>query len=113
MKKCNPVRDLGLTEWIVEREGDESMRVLVSGFLPNGHTCYIWDGYSDLVIAKAGGYGYDKESAALAEAIATIYKIEMRTGAAGVQEVIKEARSHNINIISMRDEAMSNFTFSK
>ena len=51
-------------------------------------TVYAFDGYSDRVIGKAGGYGYDKTGVALSEAIKKLTGIDLGDGARGWEAIM-------------------------
>ncbi len=73
--------------------------LIVTGFTPQGYTCYAWHGYSDKIIGQAGGYGYDKTHSALAEAIHTITGADMgNAGPGGFQSVVDAAKKAKIKV---------------
>ena len=56
-------------------------------------------GYSDTVLARAGGGGYCKQSHALANALAKKYELEFDGSGQGINVVIKEAmKRHRFKI---------------
>ena len=58
-----------------------------------------FNGYSDTILARAGGGGYDKKSHALAHALSDKYDINLSTVAgAGVQTVINLAKEHGLTV---------------
>ncbi len=97
----NPVHELGIAVFRVTWRKDKTTneRVIVTGYRPQGETCYAWNGYSDEVLAKAGGYGYDKTSSALKVAIQKLagWSLDVN-GAAGCEAVVKAAAKHGIKV---------------
>lgn len=78
-----------------------SNNVVVAYYGKNG-TVYAWNGYSDEIIGKAGGGGYDKIGSALEQAVTFLTGYQFKTnGAAGVNAIMDEAKRVGIilNII--------------
>jgi len=57
-----------------------------------------FDGYSDTVLAKAGGGGYCKQSQALARAINKKYGLDIGGAGAGIDVVIKLAKKAGLTV---------------
>jgi|GEM_PF-4800378 len=57
-----------------------------------------FDGYSDTVLAKAGGGGYCKQSHALSRAINEKYGLDIGGAGAGINVVIKLAKKAGLTI---------------
>jgi len=96
----NSLRNAGEMFYTIKEKGDHKEIILIAvGFTPNGSTCYAWEGFSDHVLGSAGGYGYDKQSTALCEALGKIHDTAQIDGAAaGVYVVIESAASLGIKV---------------
>lgn len=67
-----------------------------------------YHGYGDRVLAKVGGFGYDKVSTALAEAIESLYGVNLDVnGASGETAVIEAAKAEGFIVRNMLSEAIS------
>lgn len=67
-----------------------------------------YHGYGDRILAKVGGYGYDKIHTALAEAIEKLTGVDLQVnGAAGAEAVIEAARSHDIKVFNILVNAIN------
>lgn len=74
-------------------------RIIVVSYHGKNGVVYAWRGYSDEVIARAGGFGYDKIGTAFEQAITKILGYQFKTnGAAGVNEIIEEAATVGLSI---------------
>lgn len=60
-------------------------------------------GYSDDQLATAGGYGYDKESTLLNNAILALTGIDLKLAGVGVQSIKTQAPSHGIHVYTFTD----------
>jgi len=70
-----------------------------------------WLGYSEHCLGYASGYGYDKLSTALVQAIKKLYKIDLDGAGAGWRTVAEHAKKQGIGVYLERDlawEAMRN-----
>lgn len=61
----------------------------------------VWYGYSDIVLGTAGGYGYDKESAALCSAIKKLTGFVVDGYAAGWQSVQTNCKAYGLELIKL------------
>lgn len=72
-------------------------RIIITAYSRSGLTVSAWNGYSDKIIGRASGGGYDKTHTALASAIAWIVKersgvvvpLGYNEGAAGFEAVAR------------------------
>ncbi len=59
----------------------------------------VWFGYSDICIGVAGGYGYDKESVALGEALFNLTELqELYNNGSGFETLKEQAKKYGIII---------------
>lgn len=79
-----------------------------------------WRGFSDEILSRAGGYGYDKESEALSKAVARLIRehggkeedaceIE-KTGGMGVYTVMRVSCEHGYELDNSYSYALDTFT---
>ncbi len=84
---------------------DNDIKLIVTGFTPRGTTCYAWEGFSDEVLGKASGYGYDKQSTVLVEALEKLFGVRIKGAGAGSQTVCRNAAEHGIRLVKAMDLA--------
>lgn len=87
---------------INDETGEKHVSMIIIGFSRSG-IARAFDGFSDRIIGKAGGYGYDKEGAALADALENEYGISPFNGAAGVSAVIEHAKEEGVYVKTLSE----------
>ena len=86
--------------YIKEPNGD--ITIVCTQFSKSGNVT-AFKNYSDTVLAKAGGYGYDKLSTVLNDAFNELYDIELGTRGVGVDVTKRKAKDHGYTIYSDYD----------
>ena len=86
--------------FIKEPNGDVTL--VCTQFSKSGNLT-AFSNYSDTVLAKAGGGGYDKVSTVINDAFNELYDIELGTRGVGIEVTKKKALEHGYNIYSDYD----------
>lgn len=118
----NPLGN-GFDRIYLARIGDTTHVIPVS--FSRQRVATAWKGWSDTVLARAGGYGYCKESTALADAIARLIRephhgdishaVELvahaieRTRGTGVESVMRVARENGVEVVESYQFALKHF----
>lgn len=95
----NPLRDVRIFR--LTKEADKSEQIIITAYSRSGLTVSAWDGYSDKVIGRARGGGYDKTHTAVAIAAGRIIaehdgKVIVSFGHAGSSGFMAVARACEI-----------------
>lgn len=85
--------------WYVAVSKDDSKMICITWSV-NG-TCRAWEGYSDECIGVAGGYGYDKTSHVLVQAIRKLFGVDVEGSMAGDMAVIASCKNKGIYLDRM------------
>ena len=85
-KLYNPIHNFEMSE----------CKVAISYSVSRVATAFF--GYSDIVLGKAGGYGYDKTSTVLAKAISKLTGKDLYDSGSGEHRVIERAQKIGIEV---------------
>lgn len=98
----NPYKAVSIFRVEYHEKSKKHVSMIIIGFSRAG-VARAFDGFSDRNIGKAAGYGYDKEGAALADALANEYGVTPFNGAAGVSAVIEHAKEEGVYVKTLSE----------
>lgn len=97
----NPSRNICIFSFegeVLEKYGGGNRRLVIPITFSKSGVARAWYGYADTSLAKAGGYGYDKESTALAGAIEKLTGKNIEGNAAGWAVVVASAKKQGLSV---------------
>lgn len=76
--------------------------MITISYTPGSSRVYAFHGYGEKILARVGGFGYDRMSTALLEAIEKLTGKNLNVnGAEGHQAVTDAARKQGINVVNI------------